>query len=295
MQNDYHPYHTLYRWKTFWWIFLSFILLAFVMSGMVYYGRRNAIMSEVRDELKTIAANVAAQLPIDLHNKLVASSQENSEEYSKIVDDLRQAIAANPNIDDIYTLRPTGEIHQYKFVVDAMESVDSDNSGIIDEDEEKAHLGEVYSAEDFPDLERGLIEPSADREITYDKWGAWISGYAPLYDEHGIPVAILGVDYSASVLMSRRLAIFRSIWMADLIMLPIFFLIALWISYRLVRPFRMLAVGMYLVTHDNPRYRLPLEGHGEEVGLVHLFNNMLNALSPNVQPDRTKAVGPEKK
>ena len=253
------------------------------------------MMSEVQEELKTIATDIVTLIPADVHEKLTDSSQESGPEYQDIMGNLHHAMAANPDIDDIYTLRPTGEAHQYKFVIDAMETTDANNDGDIDEEEEKAHLGEEYTATDQPDLELGLIGPSADRQVTYDKWGAWISGYAPIRDVHGVPVAILGVDYSANVLQTRRLSLFRSIWIADLIMLPIFFLIALWISYRLVRPFRMLAVGMYLVTHDNPRYRLPLEGHGEEVGLVHLFNNMLNSLSPNVQPERSKGVEPGKK
>ena len=58
--------------------------------------------------------------------------------------------------------------------------------------------GDKYDARELPDLLSAYQGPAADRKVTTDAWGTFISGYAPIQDVFGNTVGILGVDTDAA-------------------------------------------------------------------------------------------------
>lgn len=157
----------------------------------------DSILLELRNRAMSIATLVAEDVDAELHETLVDPSQEDSSVYELTATPLRQAAEDYPYIDSIYTLRRTEDPNTLVFVLDSMETEDTDGDGLISADEEKAHLGEPYDVSDFPELVAGFDGPSADTEVTEDKWGEWISGYAPILNAQGEAVAVLGADIDA--------------------------------------------------------------------------------------------------
>jgi methyl-accepting chemotaxis protein len=251
---------------------------------IIYIIQTRSIITEHRNELRDIATTVAGSISVVDHESLQKQDQITSSTYRAIEDQLRTIMAGNPTIDDVYTLRPTAQSNIFTFVVSAQETSDENENGLIDENEQKPALGERYDASSQPDLVAALRGPTADRKVTYDKWGAWLSGYAPIRDDHGKAVAIVGVDYPATEIVRHRKLVTNSLVTAFFILLPIALLGALLIGRRLSQPFHVLAEGMDRVAHGDRKYRLPMHGHHEEAIFAQLFNNMLNIYNPSERP-----------
>lgn len=56
---------------------------------------------------------------------------------------------------------------------------------------------ERYDVSGIPQMQMAFDGPNVDDEFTEDKWGVWLSGYAPIYNSHAQAVAIVGLDVSA--------------------------------------------------------------------------------------------------
>ncbi|MCL6629294.1 MAG: HAMP domain-containing protein, partial [Armatimonadetes bacterium] len=158
-----------------------------------------ALFAEVGERLAGIAKSVASQIDADTHNSLKTSKDEHSAAYKDIKLMLEHAKLANPDIRYVYTMRPTGKRMVWEFVVDAEE-----------DPELVSHIGDKYSVTDCPDLRAGLGGPAYDQQVTHDKWGDWISGYAPIRDDNGRSVGIVGIDMSVDEL-KERMSMLRSV------------------------------------------------------------------------------------
>ncbi len=203
-------------------------LVAVLALFLYFYLSRNTF-EDIRTRAKNTAVNIAQEIDVDLHESLVDPEQEESENYKKIQDRFKFVVKLYPELKSIYTLRKTDQPHILSFVIDSAETKDLDGNGVIDPHEEKAHLGELYDASPLPEMEKGFIEPSADKEITEDKWGQWISGYAPIKDKSGKTVAILGVDIEAQYYFMRLAEIKRMILFFVSISLVLSLLFGIWV------------------------------------------------------------------
>ncbi|MFA6042234.1 MAG: HAMP domain-containing protein [Patescibacteria group bacterium] len=274
---DTHEHHAPYRKTIFWWVFFTFLFIGFIASGTLYLIRTKYIFSETQKELQQIAINVVQGVPAVVHESLQKPEDQKESGYAQIESYFQSVMKGNPAIDDIYTLRPTANAHTMTFVVSGKGSTDADGNGTIDNDEVKAMLGEEYDTTELPELEAGLLAPSVDPAFTYDKWGTWLSGYAPLKNAEGTSIAVLGIDLSASTVNEQRWQVLRSIGYADLIIFPIVLIISLLLAWRISKPFTILAQGMDRVTHGDLNFHLPVTGNREEKHFRELFNGMLSA------------------
>ncbi|MSR87521.1 hypothetical protein EXS70_05150 [Candidatus Peribacteria bacterium] len=93
---------------------------------------------------------------------------------------------------------------------------DENGNGTIEPEEDISEPGEPYDITGVPLMGTTVFEqPASDDAITYDKWGTWISAYAPIRNGSGSAVAILGIDMRAdqflvmtgSILSPTRLAL----------------------------------------------------------------------------------------
>src|SRR5207244_6946467 len=91
----------------------------------------------------------------------------------------------------IYTLAQSpNDPRSLYFVLDAEENP-----------ENFSHTGDVYR---YSGATIHLGEAYADSDFSVDKWGTWLSAYAPIRDNRHQVVAMLGIDISAE---SVRLAL----------------------------------------------------------------------------------------
>ena len=78
--------------------------------------------------------------------------------------------------------------------------------------EQRTPPGEVYT-DITPALERAFRgTPQFDDAIITDRWGTWVSAYAPLRDADGRVEAVLGVDFEAAEWLAQR-AQARRLWL----------------------------------------------------------------------------------
>ncbi len=75
-----------------------------------------------------------------------------------------------------------------------------------------ARPGQLFDASPFPELLKGLEGPTADRSYDLtDEWGVALSGYAPVRDETGHAIAVLGVDIAQTDLDDQFAELDRSL------------------------------------------------------------------------------------
>ena len=183
------------------------IFAAACLSGATLYVRAAAALhDEVRLNLMHTAASGAAMVNGELHRTFTDPVQEGTPAYEAAVEPLRRIQGSNPEITFIYTyvLTPDGKL---RFVLDAAAPGDADGDGVDD----KAHIMEVY-----PDTNPAMREPfrsgrqSADEAIESDKWGAYLSGYAPVHDRDGRVVGAVGVDLRAHTYLGHLVQMRRA-------------------------------------------------------------------------------------
>ncbi len=263
-----------YQRVIFWplW-FLSVILTVFI-SGIIYLVFAQQVFKNSQQELMQIAQKTSYFIPAETHERLQQPGDQDSEDYNLLELYLQSIMAGNPKIDDIYTLRPTNKPHEMVFVISGKETEDSDKNGIIEDFEMKAALGEKYDTTDFPDLEKGFYEPAFDQEITYDKWGAWLSGYAPLKNQNGRSVAIVGVDFSADTIAKQRHDILNVFLIINAILILPYALLSFYVSRLVSRPYNLLIEGIGQVKRGDFNYRLKSGEKGLNKIVADFFNEM---------------------
>lgn len=259
-------------------LFLVFVLVGALGSTTVYVYRARVLFRETQATLKQVAQNAAQNIPVEEHEKVSQVGDEKLAAYAEIVERFTAMMDGNPNIDDIYTLRPTSQEGIFTFVVSARPTEDSNGDGVVEQAEVKPAIAEEYDATEFPRLQEGLRVPAADDAVTVDKWGAWVSGYAPVKDATGKVVAVLGVDYSASVIEGQRWDLIRSLLVVDAFLLPILLLVAWIVARALAKPYQTLARAMYDVAHGDIHKQLPVHGKRSDRVFAELFNGMVQMI-----------------
>jgi hypothetical protein len=171
-------------------------LVVLVIAGVALYGwLLPHLVAEYKERLKVVANLVAQMVPTEKHQELVSGKLgENSNQYQEIKQILRQAKKSWDEIDDIYTMVPGKKMNEYQFAVEAMETEDTNGDGIIEEKETKAEFGEVYEVSQAPAMKLGMATVTVDDRPTKDKWGSFLSAYAPIRGSQGESVAMVGVD-----------------------------------------------------------------------------------------------------
>ena len=108
-----------------------------------------------------------------------------------------------PNVRFVYIMRRTSDPEQLAFVADAdslstKEELDVNHDGVIEPNEEPSNPGDLYDITSVPALQHdAFVRPTSDPEVTYDQWGALISGYAPVRRSDGTVAGVLGIDMQA--------------------------------------------------------------------------------------------------
>jgi signal transduction histidine kinase len=148
----------------------------------------------IQEQLLSAARVLAHSVDAEAHQQLKESAQENSAEYARLVRQMgeaRNAIDPVRMIKFTYTCMLDGQ--QVRFVLDTTPSGDADHDGRDD----KAHLMELYE-QPSPTLRRVLEIglPMVDEKPYSDRWGTFMSAFAPIFDADHKLVGATGVDMS---------------------------------------------------------------------------------------------------
>ena len=183
------------RWSA-WQIGLAtgfvFLLPSLATIWNMHQQSRDVLSTSIRSDLLSAAKVMATTIDPEVHVTFQKREQEKSEAYLRQVDRiLRMRPAVDPEgmIKFVYScILRNGQIY---FVLDDTPEGDADRDGVDD----KAHVMEPYA--DATDVVRRVFaEKSAQvSDVPYtDKWGTFLSAYAPVFgDDHAV-VAAVGVD-----------------------------------------------------------------------------------------------------
>ncbi len=182
-------------------LFLFFGLFSAIIT-FGFYSRTVSINTQrIRDRVQAIAATAALDLNGEDLDHIRGWRDAESRVYKDVVHRLQAIKDRNPGVMYAYVMRPTSDEHYYQFVADA-DSLDLSSWEDFNEDgliNDVVAPGHTWLDEDpqISAISKGLHSPSSDAEPVTDTWGTWISGHAPIYDQFGNSVAIIGIDMSA--------------------------------------------------------------------------------------------------
>jgi HAMP domain-containing protein len=251
-------------------VFMS-IFTVFLAGVFIWFYQFSTarLMDELRKSLVVTASTAAQMVSAGEHTFVFESGLDNSTEYEHIATALRLARDANPRATAVYTAvkSPNGNPNELLFVVSANENV-----------EERAKLCEVYDASNAPEMLKGFEGPIADQEMGQDEFGNWLSGYAPILNNKGEAVAIVGVDMFADEVLQLRNRILTVSIAVFLLAFASVFLAALFVSGAISKPLTQITDAARLLENDQPYDPNQLKGltdNKDELGiLAHVFNEM---------------------
>ena len=187
---------------------LAVAAMVAAVVGAALFGAWTTSNRTVRDDFRThlvtLAEAAAHSIDPELHEALRRPEQTDSAEYVRAVAQLKRLRDGVTGLQYVYTVRRAGE--DLEFVLDAAEPGDHDGDG----QEDRSRVGDKDTPLPAQWQALGLagVPPgaTATSEPFTDRWGTFMSGFAPIRDADGRVVALAGVDVDASVYLARLAA-----------------------------------------------------------------------------------------
>lgn len=115
--------------------------------------------------------------------------------------------------------------------------------------------------------------------IFKDQYGSWISSFAPILDEKGNVVAILGIDAKAAIIRNNQTEILKILLIELAVIIFLVFITLNWGLKRVLKPVNDLFYGIKEISTGNFNVRLPVQDQSELSLLSDRFNEMAAQLS----------------
>ncbi len=163
-------------------------ILTSVMLGVItFYSVRAFVRKSVKERLSDAVGIAALRIDGDLHSTLRSAADENTAAYQEMRKYLRNIRDTAKDIRFAYTARKDKQ-GRIMFVVDAEE-----------DPKEASHIGDEYG--EASRLMREAFQPPyglrVEEQFVKDRWGVFLSGYAPIFKKNGEFEALLGMDIAA--------------------------------------------------------------------------------------------------
>lgn len=166
-----------------YFVMISLVSIVGVAATVYVWIAVNASMkANLTDRAETIAAIIDSQKVLSLQANPTDLSQPN---YIDLKNSLRDIVRANHDVRFIYLMREVNG--KFYFLVDSEDPTSPDYSAPGDE---------------FPEasltMKATLSTGQSQYEISPDRWGWWISSFAPVFDPSTkAPIALIGMDLPA--------------------------------------------------------------------------------------------------
>ncbi|MBS1715615.1 MAG: HD domain-containing protein [Armatimonadetes bacterium] len=186
------------RWRAAVAAGVLFAAISMCACFLVAAWTSQAFQKTQTDELASIARLSALQVDGDAHERLTEPGQMSSKSYEEQSERLRRVLSNVRNVRFVYTVRPAHG--GFVFILDPTVFGDADRDGVDD----KSYLMDPVEAVTpgmVNALATGLVQ--VDDKPLKDKWGTWLSAYAPVRDSSGKVVAVLGIDRDYRLVQAR--------------------------------------------------------------------------------------------
>ncbi len=252
---------------------LSLFLVAAISSLLIYQFSYKMQFEQFREQLKMVAQTAALSVDPDVLLQVPLNREgAKSLQYDAIAEKLSQIKKANPKILFIYTMgRSATGIWQ--FIVDPEPRAQSKG-----EAGPTSYPGDKYDVSRFPEMQKAIAGPSADKELMVDEWGATLSGYAPVRGKDGKAIAILGIDISAQDVYGIQKELLRRAVLVLGVGMLISIALGVWVSKRATDPVKELEEATMHFASGDLNYRVHIRGRDEIGRLGESFNKMAESL-----------------
>ena len=247
-------------------IFILLVVMALVATTYFIYQRTIVQQKEeLRGKILGIAKLSSYLIDGDKHSQIEPKEESrDSALYKEIKATLIKIRNSDPVIDSVYTMVKTDKENIWMFVADS-----GDRKGV------KAYIGQPYDISRFPQMQSAFDGPSVDRQLTYDSWGVFLSGYAPIYNSQGRAAAIVGIDVSAKSISQMQLSLAKKFFGSLLFGIIISLLMAWMIAQGITRPLKRLISGVREVVRGNLTQKVEVKSEDEMQELAGAFNKMI--------------------
>lgn len=234
-----------------------------LLTAILYFPIQAIYKDRVRDTLRRLASVAVLHIDGDQHATITDPAQEGGSDYAQMQSKLRAILAADPRLRFVYTMR----VHDdgaIRFVVDSAQP------------DEIAHLGEVY-ATPGPVLKSqaaNLQEPTAEGDFYTDKWGTFLTGYAPIRRSDGSIDGILGLDMEAGLVTAEGRPLLLALIGAFMLCAALAWWIGRIAGRRLFAPIAELTDGAQKLAAGHTQHRIAVHGNDELAQLSVAFNTM---------------------
>ncbi len=194
-----------------------------LVSGSIgtYFYRQatGSLLESLRARLAYSAGLLSRALDAAELDAILGPADAERPEYRRHLELLREFQGANRDVAFIYVMRRDGD--EVRFVLDSDSSPD------------QARPGDRYEGAP-PRLLEGFERPAADDAIARDRWGYFLSGYAPL--KNGGGRYLVGIDMRADEVQAKfaRIRIAGGVSLVLSILLAALF--SQWLAARITRP-----------------------------------------------------------
>lgn len=244
---------------------LGFSLVATIASLVTaagfYYYLRNQLIDGVKERVLSIAQMASLQ---QNGNEFLQITSGQDPLYEKFRIQNLKIRRSDPDIIYVYTMRR--DTQGIYFIVDAVEPGE-ENSALFGEryDDPSATL-----VENFDTMEKAIVEP----DIYTDKFGSFLSAYAPIYTDNGERAGVIGVDVLATTIAQKQ----RQILFQSVIIFLVTLGTAIFAGYlagnALTRPVTELTESAHALSSGNLSQRVEINTRDEIGDLAQALNDM---------------------
>jgi signal transduction histidine kinase/CheY-like chemotaxis protein len=179
----------------------AWLLLGLTTAAITLLGTYEAIDAGNRERLRMqrtvggLAPTFAYESAALGHAKIDLDTPPNDPAYLALIERQKVWTRLSPEVCDIYTFRLDAD-GKTRLIVDSETDYDLDGD-FEGHRESRTEIGEVFDSY-LPDIPfDGSVDNSFSEEIMTDRWGVWVSAYAPIRRPDGSVDAILGIDLAA--------------------------------------------------------------------------------------------------
>lgn len=209
-------------------LIINFVVLIFIITlatGAIQYKESSErLLEDNRKGVSQLASAAALIIDGDIHEKLINQQDQLSDTYKDIKTKM-QRFQKETGIEYIYTLGQNSD-DKTKFIIDAAET-------------DAANLGDDY---DYFSAMKDAFDgvASANKDLYTDKWGTFLSGYAPVKNSEGEVIAIVAVDIDVSNILDEKNQLIRSIAINMAFSMILTFILAIFLSKKITKPIHYL-------------------------------------------------------
>lgn len=247
---------------------LFMCLSAAITNLIIYQYSISSQFNQLREKLIVIAQAAAMNIDPDLLAQIPLNKDGvNSPAYKATEKRLLRVRDLAPNLAYVYVLKRGEHLNRLKFIIDV-------RPGSYKSKEAPAVPGQSYDGSVYPEMLLGFVTPSADTRMVSDRWGTFVSGYAPVYDKNHDAIAIVGVDISARDVYEIQKEVRRRAFFILVFGILFAVFLSFVISDTVTSPIKRLVAGTRHIAAGDLRYQVKIEAPDEIGELASSFNRM---------------------